>query len=195
MARHSQSLDAAYFEEMFQGDTDPWDLESSAYEAAKFEASVAALGGRHYRRGFEIGCAGGTLTRRLAPWTADLLAIDISATALERARKRCEGLTQVRFARMAFPRDTPDEPPFDLMVMSEVAYYWDEADLDRAARDILRLLEPGGDLLLVHFTGETDYPQSGDDAVGLLGAALGGDVEVLTSETHARYRLDLWRRR
>lgn len=195
MVRHNQSLDAAYFEEMFKGDTDPWNLETSAYEAAKFDTTVAALDGRHYRRAFEIGCAGGTLTQRLAPSADDLLAIDISTTALERARRRCESLPQVRFARMAFPGETPDEAPFDLIVMSEVAYYWDAADLQLAAERVLRLLEPGGDLLLVHFTGETDYPQSGDDAVNGLSKALAGEVEVVRAETHERYRLDLWRRR
>ena len=194
MARHSQSLDAGYFERMFQGDEDPWNLETSAYEAMKFDTTVAALD-RCYRRTFEVGCAGGSLTRRLAPWTRDLLAVDISATALERARRRCEDLPQVRFGQMAFPGETPDEPQFDLMVLSEVAYYWDEADLQRAAREVQRLLEPDGDLLLVHFTGETDYPQSGDGAVEVLSEALAGHFDVARAETHDRYRLDLWRRR
>lgn len=195
MNRHSQSLDAAYFEDMFQGDEDPWSLETSAYEAAKFDTTVAALDGRRYRRGLEIGCAGGTLTQRLAAGIEDLLAVDISATALERARRRCAGLPQVRFSRMAFPREVPDGPPFDLIVLSEVAYYWDDADLQRARQAVRRLLQRNGDLLLVHFTGETDYPQSGDGAVETLGRDLAQDLEVLRADTHDRYRLDLWRRR
>jgi len=195
MSRHNQSLDAAYFEGMFQGDEDPWDLETSAYEAAKFDATIAALDGRPYTRVFEIGCAGGMLTQKLAPAAADLLAVDISATALARARRKCAGLPHVRFAEMAFPAETPDEPPFDLIVLSEVAYYWDDADLALAATRLQRLLAPGGDLLLVHFTGETDYPKSGDDAVRGLAQVMEDQVEVVRAETHARYRLDLWRRR
>ncbi len=195
MARHSQSLDADYFEGMFQGDEDPWNLESSPYEAAKFDATVAALDCRCYRRALEIGCAGGTLTQRLAPWARDLLAVDISATALERARRRCVDLPQVRFAEMAFPGQLPDERAFDLIVLSEVAYYWDDADLTRATQGVRRLLDRGGDLLLVHFTGDTDYPKSGDEAVETLGRALEGEVDVQRAETHDRYRLDLWRRR
>lgn len=195
MVRHSRSLDARYFEEMFQGDTDPWDLETSPYEAAKFARTVAALGDRSYDRGFEVGCAGGMLTETLAPRVRDLLAVDISATALARARRRCAHQTDVRFAQMAFPREAPAEPPFDLILLSEVAYYWDAADLDLAARRLSTLLAPGGDLLLVHFTGETDYPQSGDAAVETLAAAMAAEVEVVRAETHDRYRLDLWRRR
>lgn len=194
MTRHSQSLDAAYFERMFQGDADPWGLETRPYEAAKFDCSVEALDGRQYPRGFEVGCAGGSLTRRLAAQTSQLLAVDISETALDRARRRCADQPQVRFARMAFPNQMPMEAGFDLIVLSEVAYYWDDADLDRAATFVSQALVRGGDLLLVHFTGETDYPQTGDEAVRKLAAALAKDVEVVLTERHDRYRLDLWRR-
>ena len=195
MTRHSQSLDANYFESMFQGDEDPWSLESSAYEAAKFDRSVSALGGRHYPHAFEVGCAGGSLTQRLASSTGDLLAVDISETALARARKRCADLPQVRFEQMAFPGETPSNRRFDLIVMSEVAYYWDDADIARAAEAARRSLENGGDLLLVHFTGETDYPQSGDEVVDKLWSALDEEFDVILAEPHDRYRLDLWRRR
>ncbi len=195
MARHSRSLDADYFESMFQGDEDPWRLESSGYEAAKFDRSVEALDGRRYGCAFEVGCAGGSLTERLAPHADDLLAIDISATALDRARRRCAGRDQVRFARMAFPGDRPQGTGFDLIVLSEVAYYWDDADLGKAAAFLRDSLVSGGDLLLVHYIGETDYPQSGDAAVASLAASLAGRVDVLRDERQDGYRLDLWRAR
>lgn len=195
MTRHSQSLDANYFESLFQGDEDPWRLETSPYEAAKFDRSVSALGGRRYDRAFEVGCAGGSLTQRLASSTGDLLAVDISETALARARKRCATWSQVRFEQMAFPGETPSDQRFDLIVMSEVAYYWDDADLARAAEAVHRGLKAGGDLLLVHFTGDTDYPQSGDEAVDKLWSTLGQDFDLVLAEAHDRYRLDLWRRR
>lgn len=195
MIRHDRSLGADYFEAMFQGDPDPWKLETSPYEAAKFDQSITALGRRIYERAFEVGCAGGSLTERLAPHCARLLAIDISETAVARARRRCAALSQVRIERMAFPRAVPSATDFDLIVLSEVVYYWDGADLERAAGAVRNALAPGGDLLLVHYTGETDYPRSGDQAVETLAKALAGDVEILKAETHDRYRLDLWRRR
>ena len=193
MSRHKRSLGADYFETMFQGDDDPWNLESSPYEAAKFSRSIQALGGRCYGSAFEVGCAGGSLTERLAAHTDDLLAVDISETALDRARRRCARLPQVRFARMAFPEDRPQGAGFDLVVLSEVAYYWDEVDLDRASAFLRHGLVSGGDLLLVHYTGETDYPQSGDAAVASLAGALADRVDVLRKERHDGYRLDLWR--
>lgn len=193
MTRAAQSLSGDYFERMFQGDQDPWGLESRPYETAKFEDTILALDGRHHANGFEIGCAGGTLTRRLATSCDRLLAVDVSATALSRARARCVDLSNVTFEPMRFPAECP-AGVFDLIVVSEVAYYWDAGDLARAATWLGHALTPGGDLLLVHWTGETDYPHSGDAAVQALRDHLGETVQVVTARRRPHYRLDLWRR-
>ncbi|WP_236841861.1 class I SAM-dependent DNA methyltransferase [Bosea sp. PAMC 26642] len=180
---------------MFASAADPWGFETSPYEQAKYAHTLAVLGGRHYRQGFEIGCANGVLTERLAAHCDTLLAVDVSETALDRARIRCAEQKTIRFARMSFPLAVPAHPEvFDLIVLSEVAYYWDDADLVLAAQRIAGFLAPGGDLILVHWTGETDYPQSGDDAVEALKETLSIDVETLLAERKAEYRLDLWRR-
>ena len=191
--RPDSSMPPSYFEAMFQGDPDPWGLESRTYEAEKFDATVAALGGRTYARAFEVGCAGGSLTRRLAPLCSSLLSIDVSVTALDRAQRKCADLPQVVFEPMVFPRYTPDLVDIDLIVLSEIAYYWDDADLERAAIWIGESLAPGGDILLVHWTGETDYPQTGDGAVEALRSLLGDQVEVISAQREPAYRLDLWR--
>ena len=175
--RPDRTLPPSYFEAMFQGDPDPWGLESRAYEAEKFDATVAALGGRTYACAFEVGCAGGSLTRRLAQHCSQLLAIDVSETALERARRKCADQPQVRFERMVFPQSTPDIVGVDLIVLSEVAYYWDDADLARAGM----------------WMRDTDYPQTGDGAVHALHSLLGDRVETVVSHRETAYRLDLWR--
>ena len=185
------SLTPDYFERMFAGDPDPWNFETSAYEAAKFAASIAALPQRSYRRALDVGCANGVLTQQLAPRCASLLALDVSETALVRARRRNADLPQVEFTAMTFPRDTPDGR-FDLVVMSEVVYYWSSADIAAAAAWLATHLERGGDLLLVHWIGDTDYPQTGDEAVRRLRAAL-PNVEALRADRTDKYRLDLWR--
>lgn len=188
------SLPPSYFEDMYAGDADPWRFETSPYERAKYDATLAALDGRRYEAALEIGCANGVMTRRLAAHADRLLAIDLSPTALTRARERCRLLGHVLFAEMAFPGTTPKDASFDLIVCSEVAYYWSAADLDLAGRWIAQALQPGGDLLLVHWTGETDYPHTADAAVDALRRPLDG---VMTTRKAARaddYRLDLWRR-
>ncbi|WP_373443273.1 SAM-dependent methyltransferase [Sphingobium sp. Z007] len=180
---------------MFQETSDPWDLESSAYERDKYAHSIRALAGRRYELGFEVGCAKGVLTQALAPHCDALVAIDVSETALEAARERCAAFDHVSFGRMVFPGQAPMGSAFDLIILSEVAYYWDDEDIIHAARWIAAHVVRGGDILLVHWTGDTDYPQSGDDAVRKLSEALGPAIAVIAAERLAHYRLDLWRAR
>lgn len=190
-----RSLTPDYFERMYAETSDPWGFETSAYEAAKYDRTIAALGGRRYLRALEVGCANGVLTRRLAAHARELFAIDASATALDRARERCADLKNVRVQRMTFPLDAPVDCRFDLVVLSEVAYYWGNDDLALAAAWLLSHLAIDGELLMVHWTGETDYPQTADEAVEGLSAGFEGGPEVLRAERAAQYRLDLWRRR
>ncbi|MFN3473037.1 MAG: class I SAM-dependent DNA methyltransferase [Blastomonas sp.] len=191
--RHQTSLDADYFEQMFRDKPDPWGFETSAYEQAKYARTLKALGDCRFKRALEVGCANGVLTAQLAPSCDRLLAIDVSETALGAARERCRDLPQVAFEQLAFPRQTPEETAFDLLLLSEVAYYWDDADLQRAADWIVGAVAPGGKVLLVHWTGETDYPQSGDDAVEKLYAMLADRIDLVRTDCQPEYRLDLWR--
>ena len=192
--RARDSLPPRYFEEMFAGDPDPWRFETSAYEQAKYAHTIAALGGRRYRHGLEIGCAIGVLTEMLGAQCDRLAAIDVSETALARARDRCRHLDHIAFGQMAFPRQAPQGQSFDLIVLSEVAYYWNDDDLRLAGDRLATLLAPEGELLLVHWTGETDYPQTGDGAVEALRRSLGSAMTVIAQDREPSYRLDLWRR-
>jgi len=192
--RDKRSLTPDYFEDMFRGTADPWDLETSPYEKVKYADTIAALAGRSYRQGFEIGCAKGVLTRQLALHCNRLLAIDVSETALMAARARCAGSPSISFSKMMFPLEAPSQTQFDLVVLSEVAYYWSDDDLARAAHWLTDHTSAGGDVLLVHWTGETDYPQSGDAAVEKLRCAIQMPMDVLRNERRENYRLDLWRR-
>ncbi|KQN27331.1 NodS family protein [Sphingomonas sp. Leaf34] len=189
------SLDAGYFDGIFAHDDDPWSLASSAYEAAKFARTIAVLDDRRYASALEIGCAHGVLTRQLAPLCADLLAIDIAGKAIAYARERCRMLPQVRFERKAFPGALPVVGPLDLVMLSEVVYYWSDADLLTAGAWLRTHVAAGGRILLVHWVGATDYPQTGDAAVAKLHDAVGGAVAVEHAERTDCYRLDLWRRR
>jgi SAM-dependent methyltransferase len=188
--RPDHSLDARYFDDVFTGDDDPWSLASSPYEAAKFDATIAAIDDRRYRSALETGCAHGVLTARLAPLCDTLTSIDISLRAVELARSRCAALPNVTIARCSFPAETPDGA-FDLVVLSEVVYYWDDADIERAAAAIRASATPDCRIILVHWTGDTDYPQTGDAAVTKLRDRL-GDLAVERTEQTDAYRLDLW---
>ncbi len=193
VTRRERSIDGAWFERLYREQGDPWGFETSPYEQAKYAETLAALPAARYAEALEVGCANGVLTALLAPRCDRLLAVDPSPTALAAARARCRDLPQVRLEERSLPAQTP-AGPFDLILLSEVIYYWDGDDLARMAAYLRDALRSGGDLLLVHWTGDTDYPRSGDDAVTELRDLLGDAVIERRGDRHNRYRLDLWRR-
>jgi SAM-dependent methyltransferase len=155
-----------------------------------------ALPRDRYRSAFEIGCSIGVLTARLAARCDRLLAVDVAEKALAQARARCRHLPHVRFERMVVPTAFPSEH-FDLILVSEVGYYWGWQNLAVAQRRIIEHLEPGGHLLLVHWTPFVDdYPLTGDEVhdAFLAGASAGNGFRHLVGSRRETYRLDLFER-
>lgn len=193
MTRRERSIAPDWFEGLYRDDPDPWAFETSDYEAAKYAHTLASLPPGPIPSALEVGCSIGVLTAMLAPRCVELLAVDVSEVALARARARCADLRQVRFERRVLPAEFP-RGRFDLVMLSEVVYYWDRSDVERLAARLAEATGPGALLLLVHYTDPTDYPLGGDEAVEALRAALGDRVEEVRAERRPRYRLDLWRR-
>lgn len=190
-----QSLPPQFFDDLYRKSDDPWAFETSEYERAKYARTVAALPRSYYDNAFEIGCSIGVLTEQLAPRCAQLLATDVAAAPLEKARTRCAALPQVTFRQAALPQDFPtDRAPFDLIVASEVLYFLVGEDFTRALDLLVNSLTPGGHLLLVHWTPVVqEFPQTGDavhNAV-LARAGTGQPLRHLHSERAETYRLDL----
>lgn len=184
------SLDQGYFERLYSGNADPWDFATSAYEKRKYAVTLGALPRARYRQGLELGCSIGVLTGLLAHRCECLLASDISAIALERARARCASLANVQFEQRDFSRSFP-EGSFDLILVSEVGYYLSLPDLEKLRARIAGALNPGGHLLLVHYTGETDYPLTADAVHAAFMAWQGSAWTLLSSARSETYRLDL----
>lgn len=192
MSRFTRSLPPAYFEERYAADPDPWRFATSDYERAKYAATLDALPRAHYSSALEIGCSIGVFTRALAPRCDILLALDVAESALVRARERCADQPHVRFARSQVPKDWP-LGRFDLILLSEVVYYLDAEDVGRLVARVRACLEPDGDIVLVHWLGETHYPLSGDAAADLFIAASRDFARVLKQARTDAYRLDVLR--
>ena len=191
------TLPPAYFDHVYQANRDPWGFESSPYEREKYAATLAALPRPHYAEAFEIGCSLGVLTAQLAPRCGHLLAVDVSEAALAQARTRCAGLPQVDIRLMQVPAEFPTQA-FDLVLLSEVGYYWSPADLALAVDRVVAGLTTGGQLLLVHWTAPVhDYPLTGDDVheLFLAQATPNGPLHHLSGQQHEHYRLDLLAKR
>lgn len=189
-----QSLPPDYFDKLYSADSDPWKFETSEYEASKYAATIAALPKQRYRAALEIGCSIGVLTTQLAERCDSLLSVDVSQKAMERAIQRCQNLPQVNFQLMGVPNEYPTGL-FDLTLVSEVGYYWSWDDLKKAQQLIIEHLEPGGHLLLVHWTlYARDYPLSGDQVHDSFLERTSFDLRHLGGRREEEYRLDLFER-
>ena len=185
-----QRIGRKYFEDLYAESPDPWNFETSSYERRKYERTLESLEGQRFRRAFEAGSSIGVFTAMLAPYCDELLAVDASERAVAIARERLAGEEHVRVERRTLPEETP-EGPFDLVVASEVLYYWPREVVLEALRRFENILAPGGLLLAVHWRKETrTYPLQGDEVHELLV----GHTRLANTKTviEPEYRLDLF---
>lgn len=152
----------AYWERLFEH-ADPWNY-GSAYEQEKYARQLKLIAGLPISRALELACAEGRFTEKLAPHVGHLVASDISATALARARERCVEHANIEFRQLDLLIDALPEA-LDLIVCSEVLYYVDdEATLNQVALRIASALRPGGRLLTTHaFLLQDDRSHTGFD--------------------------------
>jgi SAM-dependent methyltransferase len=181
---------ADFFEKKYQEHDDPWDFASSDYELLRYETIMAALDARSYERAFEPGCSIGELTWRLACRCGHVDALDISYRAVERARRRCREFSNITFRVGSLPHQIPKDE-FDLVLFSEIGYYFDEAGLKALATELVCRIRVSGTLLAVHWLGASkDHLLSGDRTHEVLGSVEG--LHLTHSERHVGFRLDRW---
>jgi len=188
-----ERLDRKYFEKLYEQSPDPWGFETSPYERNKYERTLNVLKGRQqaYCTALEVGCSIGVFTAMLAPLCDKLWAVDVSEKAVAAARERLACFPHVRIERRRLPEEAP-EGPFDLIVASEILYYWPEEVMLAALRHFEEILAPGGVLLAVHWRKETKtYPLQGDEVHELLleNTRLVNTTAIVEPE----YRLDLFK--
>jgi trans-aconitate methyltransferase len=156
------SLPPEYFAQMYAAHDDPWQFRTRWYEQRKRALTLAALPRSTYDRVFEPGCSIGLLTTALAPRCRELVASDVSDAAVTACRAATAGFPHVTVARVQVPHDWPDGR-FDLVVLSELGYYLDAADLLVLVARAASSLSIGGTLLACHWRhGVADHLLSGD---------------------------------
>lgn len=186
----SGSIPTEHFDRLYAGSSDPWGYDSCDYEREKYTATLAALPQRRFKRGFELGCSIGALTEMLAERCDHITGADCAAAAVELAQQRLANIPTADVLELRAPDGLPDGR-WDLIVLSEVLYFFSEDDLRGLADWVLRSLEPGGLCLLVSFLGRTDTLLTGDQATERFVAALSGLVIPRTGTRTDHYRIDL----
>lgn len=155
------SAPIARFRDLYAGGRDPWD-GGSWYEQRKRAAVLALLPRRRYRSAVEPGCGAGELTVELAGRCDLLRSSDPAPEAVTAARARTRALMDVEVAEAALPGAIGTDP-VDLVVLSEVLYYLDDATVAATLDRVADVLEPGGDVVAVHWRGWP--PEAPRDAV------------------------------
>ena len=157
----STRLPDVYFDQMYADTDDPWQLATRWYEQRKYAITLALLPNRRYRHAFEPGCSIGTLTALLAQRCDQVTAVDVVDAAVRSADVR---LRQARCRdRVTLARSSLDEPwppgPFDLLVLSEVAYYLEADSLAGVLECECARLQPGANVVAAHWRHPvSDYP-------------------------------------
>jgi cyclopropane fatty-acyl-phospholipid synthase-like methyltransferase len=182
------------FDALYQRNPDPWAFRSSAYEHAKYSATLAALPRHRYRIGIEVGCSIGELTVRLAPRCDFVLGVDVSAVAIDEAKRTHGERPDMAFIVAEVPAFWPGLRA-DLIVLSELLYFLTAAEIRQLAGQVAEHWIDGGDCVLVNYLGPTDTAVDGDNAAERFIRALARlrPISTLTAERVNGYRLDVLR--
>ena len=163
----------ADFETRYRVDGDPWAYETSDYERRKYDATLRACGQGPFADVLELGSSIGVLSARLAPRCERLVTIDAAATAVDAARRRLAGVTQVELVLGEIPEAIP-LGSYDLVVASEILYYLEPPVLRLTLGRLRELTDPGARLVAVHWR------------------PAGGERPFTAAEVHTELRAQPW---
>ena len=181
---------AAYFDNMFADNPDPWGFGSRWYEQRKRALTLACLPSQRYGSGYEPGCANGELSAALASRCDRLLVSDGSDRAVALARKRLQSCPHVDVIKAWVPEEWPAQN-FELIVLSEFLFYVSVSALEAIAANVLATLAPGGTVLACHWRHPVPHSvMNGDQAHEKLARCL--NLPTLCQVLEPDLRLDVW---
>ena len=132
----------------------PWDTGRPEPVLVEFVHSSGVAPGRT----LEIGTGTGTNAIWLAERDFDVLGVDVSPLAIERARAKMDGRAlHCRFATLDFLAAPPPDGPFDFVFDRGCFHVFDESwERERFAENVAAVLKPGG--LWLSLIGSTEGP-------------------------------------
>jgi SAM-dependent methyltransferase len=178
------------FEARYAASADPWAFATSPYEKHRYQSVLRALSRSNYEVVYEPGCSIGVLTAKLAAVAARVIATDIAPLAVQRAKARCASLSNVEIFCENAATYAPTVP-LDLVVFSEIGYYFESRELIRIGSTLAHRLSPGGEFVAVHWLGHSaDHVLHGDEVQETLKSSL--PLAWVRGERHDRFRIDRW---
>ncbi|MGZ3712594.1 MAG: class I SAM-dependent methyltransferase [Bdellovibrionota bacterium] len=107
---------------------------------------INQLGDASDFRVLDIGCGNGAFLSKLAPGLKEAVGVDISEKMLEQARERNKANPHLSFQQIHGPQLPFPDNSFD-RVISVLSFRY--LDWDPIVKEILRVLKPGGEFLVV----------------------------------------------
>jgi ubiquinone/menaquinone biosynthesis C-methylase UbiE/DNA-binding transcriptional ArsR family regulator len=134
-------------QEFFASSAGKWDrLRDELFGDRFYLAALGGLAGADWVLG-DLGCGTGQMSAAIAPFVAQVVAIDESAAMLQAARARLRGFDNVELRRGALEALPIDDGHLDAATMTLVLHHVPEPG--RALAEVARVLKPGGRLLVV----------------------------------------------
>lgn len=183
-----------HFETLYASSDDPWNVRDAWYEQRKRALVLACLRKPRYRNVFEPGCGNGEMSLGLALRADRVLACDGSPSAVAAAQRRVQAADKATLLieQRRLPDDWPQGEPFDLIVMSEFAYYFGMADIQRMLTMAHAGLAADGELVMCNNVHDFDDRVVTTAALHAAADALPGLVRTL-SYRDADFLLEAWR--
>ncbi len=178
------------FEARYADSEDPWHFATSDYERDRYGRILRALGRPTYGNVYEPGCSVGVLTAQLARLAARVIAIDLAPTAVRQAKARCAHLKNVEIRCESVATYCPSIP-LDLVLFSELGYYFATDELVRISSALAESLADRGEFIAVHWLGHSaDHVLHGDVVHESLRSSL--RLRWVNGESHDKFRIDCW---
>lgn len=153
----------APFDTLYRASPDPWGTTSRWYERRKRSLLLATLPRERYGSVFEAGCGTGHISVALSQRCDTLLASDGSALALAIASRALADRPNATVALQCLPQDWPSDT-FDLIVLSEVLYFVDDAGCRALADSARRGAGASGTIVACNWRGPIEgWGHRGDE--------------------------------
>lgn len=141
----------------------------------------------------EVGSAEGVFTRILAGRVKTVTALEISRTAMNRAREHCSGIANINFVQGDL-QALPFAGTFDAVICAGVlVYLTDRSTLKRTIPRLLTLIRPGGLLIQEHLWISTSAEVDGQTIHEALSSQ--PELETLNFLRHDEYGITVFRRK
>lgn len=118
------------------------------------DSAVSLVSDQRYENCLDVGTGLGHYAERAAKFCDNVLAIDISPLAIDRAKSRLSNAPNITF-KTANIRDFDTKTQFDLIILGDILYYLGDMrfpiEFNTLGKHIASLIAPRGHILMSNF--------------------------------------------